>query len=269
MAAARCAARPVRTRRPRRDRCRQRRTWTNIGPYRSNWIQNGLQVARVRYRPHPHLPRPSHQPDVLYVLTSSGGLWKTTNFSHPRPAWTATTDTILSTSGGNAALGKNPDTIYLGTGDPFDPGVGGYADKSTDGGRHWSAAHQARRVDVIPDVKVDTIGPADVDPDGHERGAVPLDRWRRDLPAPVLSGLIWSLHAHERRLAGRAHRRRRTARSCFSTDKGATWAPIPNAGGVYSGAGRTTLAAAVRRATRSSMRSPRIPAAPRRRICSD
>ena len=61
------------------------------------------------------------------MLTSSGGLWKTTNFSAPRPAWRPMTDSILSTSGGSAALGGNPDTIYLGTGDPFDPGVGGYA----------------------------------------------------------------------------------------------------------------------------------------------
>src|SRR6266540_1378747 len=89
-------------------------TWTNIGPYRSNWIQNGLMVqesdtGRVRT----FLVHPSN-PDVLYVLTSSGGLWKTTNFGDPRPAWRATTDSILSTSGGSAALGKNPDTIYLG-----------------------------------------------------------------------------------------------------------------------------------------------------------
>ena len=101
-------------------------SWTNIGPYRSNWIQNGLQVqesdtGRIRtFLVHPT------NPDVLYVLTSSGGLWKTTNFSAPRPGWRVMTDTILSTSGGSAALGRTPETIYLGTGDPFDPGVGGY-----------------------------------------------------------------------------------------------------------------------------------------------
>ncbi len=99
--------------------------WTNVGPYRSNWIQNGLRVnesdtGRVRtFLVHPT------NPDIVYVLTSSGGLWKTTNFSHPRPEWRPMSDHVLSTSGGSVAFGKNPETLYLGTGDPFDPGVGG------------------------------------------------------------------------------------------------------------------------------------------------
>ena len=63
--------------------------WTNVGPYRSDWIQNGLRVnesdtGRVRnFLVHPT------NPDIVYVLKSSGGLWKTTNFSHPRPNWQA------------------------------------------------------------------------------------------------------------------------------------------------------------------------------------
>jgi hypothetical protein len=70
--------------------------WTNIGPQRSNWIQNGLQVAESDTgRVRTFLVHPTNS-DVLYVLTSSGGLWKTTNFSDPRPAWRATTDFILS-----------------------------------------------------------------------------------------------------------------------------------------------------------------------------
>lgn len=100
--------------------------------------------------------------DVVYVLTSSGGLWKTTNFTAPRPGWRAMTDSILSTSGGGAALGKNPETIYLGTGDPFDPGVGGYAYTSTDGGDTWSNGVKLGASTVVPDVKVDTTGATDV-----------------------------------------------------------------------------------------------------------
>ena len=59
---------------------------TNVGPFRSNWIQNGVRVnesdtGRVRkFLVHPN------NPDIVYVLKSSGGLWKTTNFSHPRPS---------------------------------------------------------------------------------------------------------------------------------------------------------------------------------------
>ena len=219
-------------------------SWTNIGPYRSNWIQNGLTVqesdtGRIRtFLVHPT------DPDVLYVLTSSGGLWKTTNFSHPRPAWTATTDTILSTSGGNAALGANPNTIYLGTGDPFDPGVGGYARRSTDGGQTWSAATKLGPSTIVPEVKADTSGPVDVVMMGTNAGLFrSTDGGETYGAAPVLSGLIWSL---ARTSAGWLATRTVGPNGSImvSTDKGATWAAIPNAGGTYSGAGRTTLAVA-------------------------
>ena len=216
--------------------------WTNIGPYRSNWIQNGLRVnesdtGRVRT----FLTYPGNE-DILYVLTSSGGLWKTTNFSHPRPAWRPTTDTVLSTSGGGAALGKNPETIYLGTGDPFDPGVGGYAYKSTNGGDTWSSGVKLGASTVIPDVKVDTTGPADVVLMGTNAGLFRSTDGGATY-APVLTGLIWSL---QRTSAGWLAARTVGANGSilFSTNQGATWVPVPNAGAVYSGAGRTTLAVA-------------------------
>ena len=195
------------------------------------------------------------------------GLWKTTNFSHPRPAWTATTDTILSTSGGNAALGANPDTIYLGTGDPFDPGVGGYARRSTDGGQTWSAATKLGASTVVPEVKADTSGPADVVMMGTNAGLFrSADGGQTYGAAPVLSGLIWSL---ARTSAGWLATRTVGPNGSImvSTDKGATWALIPNTGGTYSGAGRTTLAVA-RPGDRSSTHSPPIPATPRNAICS-
>lgn len=215
--------------------------WTNIGPYRSNWLQNGLRVnesdtGRVRT----FLPHPTSE-DTLYVLTSSGGLWKTTNFTDPRPAWRPLTDTILSTSGGGAALGKNPETIYVGTGDPFDPGVGGYAYRSVDGGATWSAGVKLGPSTVIPDVKVDTTGPTDVILMGTNAGLYRSTDGGATY-APVLNGLIWSLR---RTSAGwLAARTSGGAGSIwFSINQGASWAPIPNAGAVYSGAGRTTLAA--------------------------
>ena len=60
--------------------------------------------------------------------------------------------------------------------------------------------------------------------------------------APVLPGLVWSLaRTSAGWLAARTVGNDRH-RSLYSKDQGATWIPIPNAGGVYSGAGRTTLA---------------------------
>jgi photosystem II stability/assembly factor-like uncharacterized protein len=216
--------------------------WTNIGPYRSNWIQNGGRVnesdtGRVRsFLIHPG------SDDIVYVLTSSGGLWKTTNFTDPRPAWRPMTDAILSTSGGGAAFGKNSETIYLGTGDPFDPGVGGYAYKSIDGGETWSAGVKLGLATVVPDVKVDTTGASEVVLMGTNAGLFRSTDGGTSF-TPVLGGLIWSL---QRTSAGWLAARTVGAVGsiAFSANQGATWALIPNAGAVYSGAGRTTLAAA-------------------------
>jgi hypothetical protein len=217
-------------------------TWTNIGPFRSNWIQNGLQVAESDTgRVRTFLIHPTN-PDVVYVLTSSGGLWKTTNFGAPRPAWRAMTDTILSTSGGSAALGRNPETIYLGTGDPFDPGVGGYARRSIDGGETWSNAIKLGASTVVPEVKVDATGDSpDIVLAGTNAGLFrSTDGGVTYGATPVLSGLIWSL---TRTSAGWLAARTVGATGSIlrSTDRGATWVPIPTA---IADIGRVTLATA-------------------------
>ena len=214
--------------------------WTNIGPHRSKWIQNGVRVnqsdtGRIRT----FLIHPTSE-DIVYVLTSSGGLWKTTNFTHPRPGWRAMSDSVLSTSGGGTALGKNPETIYLGTGDPFDPGVGGSAYTSHDGGETWSTGVKLGPSTVVPDVKVDTTGASDVILMGTNAGLFRSINGGASYTA-VLGGLVWNL---QRTSAGWLAARTISGVGSImvSVNQGATWAPIPNAGAGYSGAGRTTLA---------------------------
>jgi hypothetical protein len=217
-------------------------TWTNIGPYRSNWIQNGLRVtASDTGRVRSFLIHPTSE-DIVYVLTSSGGLWKTTNFTHPRPAWRPMSDEVLSTSGGGAALGKNPETIYLATGDPFDPGVGGYAYKSINGGETWTNALKLGASTVVLDVKVDTTGATDVILIGTNAGLFRSANGGVSY-TPVLGGVVWSL---QRTSAGwlAALTSGPNGLIGFSTNQGATWSLIPNSNGAYSGTGRTTLAAA-------------------------
>jgi hypothetical protein len=142
--------------------------WFNLGPIKSNHIQNGvLRTVTDSGRARTILPHPTN-PNVLYFLTSSGGLWMTSNFQANKPNWVALTDNVITTSGGAAAFGRTPNTIYLGLGDPFDgnAAAGAYVLKSTDGGQTWGPAVRLTAfgsfAGSIRDLKVDTSGPQDV-----------------------------------------------------------------------------------------------------------
>ena len=132
--------------------------WTSLGPTNITRFQNGVNRAKDnsgRMRAILPDPRPA-KADTVYLLTSGGGLWKTNNFSASQPKWVPKTDNIYATSGGGAAFGRTPDVIYLGSGDPFDLGVGGVMYKSTDGGDSWSAPFVLSGALRVLDVKVDT-----------------------------------------------------------------------------------------------------------------
>eukprot|EP01041_Mallomonas_annulata_P010561 gene10561-22039_t len=107
-------------------------SWSPIGPtYTSYPNLDSGRVSNI-------LPHPTAR-GTVYVLSSGGGLWKTTNFFDEQPMWRPLTDYLPTTSGGSAALGSNPDTIYLGLGDAHDNiGIGGIFTKSIDGGESWS-----------------------------------------------------------------------------------------------------------------------------------
>ena len=137
-------------------------TWTNIGPARSNWIENFYRVNKSDTgRIRTILVHPSNA-DVVYVLTAGGGLWKTTNFLSPRPTWSPKSDFILGTAGGSVALGGDPNHVYLGSGDTFDGGVGGFVTKSTDGGENWGTSVKVGISTTIQDIKVDTSTGSDI-----------------------------------------------------------------------------------------------------------
>jgi photosystem II stability/assembly factor-like uncharacterized protein len=128
--------------------------WTPVGPVRSNWIQNGVRLTKSDTgRMRTILVHPSN-PDIVYLLTSGGGLWKTSNFLAPRPQWDAKSDSI-GTAGGAVAFGANPNTLFLGMGDPFDGGVGGFVVKSTNGGDTWGSPQALGSATIVTDVKAD------------------------------------------------------------------------------------------------------------------
>jgi photosystem II stability/assembly factor-like uncharacterized protein len=92
--------------------------------------------------------------DIVYLLTSGGGLWKTSNFLSPRPAWAPKSDGV-SAAGGAVAFGAGANTLILGTGDPFDEGLGGFVVKSTDGGDTWGSPDALGLATWVTDIKVD------------------------------------------------------------------------------------------------------------------
>jgi subtilisin-like proprotein convertase family protein len=138
-------------------------TWVNIGPTTAAFTQNGIQLTKVDSgRLRTILPDPADTTgNTVYVLASGGGLWKTTNFLVTPPAaptWTPLTDFIGSNLSGSAAFGGVTSTLYVGAGDPFDLGIGGFMVKSVNGGTTWSASTQLGTASKIYDIKVDTSG---------------------------------------------------------------------------------------------------------------
>jgi len=113
--------------------------FVNVGPTRADFAVNGdtfheIDSGRVRQIvAHPV------DPDVLYLATSGGGVWKTYNATSPTIRWDPLTDALGTTSVGALAMDpSNPDILFLGFGDPFDVQQPGLV-RSTDAGGTWSA----------------------------------------------------------------------------------------------------------------------------------
>ena len=232
--------------------------WVNIGPTQSEYIQNGSFTGHESDsgRARTILPHPTN-PDIVYFLTSGGGLWRTNNWSASETKWTALTDDLPTTGGGSVAFGRNPNTLYLGLGDPYDQIlVGGSMTKSTNGGNTWSPVFELGNAVSVRDVKVDTSTNRDIVLVATDNGLFrSADEGATYAAVPAFAGrAVWSI---VRTSAGWLV----SSQACpatsvgvlcgqpttlmVSTDRGATWAPITNAGNVFSANGRTTLGVAV------------------------
>ncbi|MCI4566710.1 hypothetical protein [Lysobacter sp. CFH 32150] len=128
-------------------------TWTNIGPTKANYLQNGgttinnaSDTGRVR-----NIVTDPANPDTIYVAFSGGGVWKSTDGG---AFWNAKTETLGSLSVGSLEMDpSNAGVLYLGLGDPFD-GTGIGLVKSTDGANTWSDPVVLGDASVIPDIAV-------------------------------------------------------------------------------------------------------------------
>ena len=81
--------------------------WVNIGPTGADFDQNGSFTGHVRDsgRARTILPHPTN-PDIVYFLTSGGGLWRTNNWTSADTTWKPLTDDLPTTGGGSVAFGR-------------------------------------------------------------------------------------------------------------------------------------------------------------------
>ncbi|MEO8431232.1 MAG: hypothetical protein ABI592_06945 [Acidobacteriota bacterium] len=231
--------------------------WINIGPTGSDYEQNGSFTGHVRDsgRARVILPHPK-DPNTVYFLTSGGGLWRTDNWSSANTTWTPLTDDVPTTGGGSVAFGANPNTIYLGLGDPYDQIlVGGAVVKSKNGGNTWGSLIELGNAVSVRDLKVDTSTNKEVVLVATDNGLFrSADEGSSYSSVGTFAGMsVWSiartsagwLASAQPCPAANVGLQCGGATTLFrSTDRGATWAPISNAGGVFSANGRTTLAVA-------------------------
>lgn len=123
-------------------------TWISQGPILDSLdgnikgIANNAAIGAIETV----APDPGN-PDILYVGTVNGGIWKTTNATSGAPSWTPLTDSMPSLSIGALEFDPNDatdQTLWAGTGNyssyfslaaPFG-GVGLY--ETTNGGQNWT-----------------------------------------------------------------------------------------------------------------------------------
>lgn len=217
--------------------------WQSIGPTRATKTQNDIKLSvSDSGRLRSILPHPT-DPNTVYLLSSSGGMWKTTNFEAPYPNWLPITDKVITTSGGAAAMGRDPQTLYYGTGDPFDgiPLVGGAMLKTTDGGNTWSPFTFLGNSGMVLDVKVDTRGATDVVLVATDSGIYRSADGGNSYAKVLNGGRVWSLaRSSIGWLATVATSGYYDPATLYVSADGSSWAPIaaPN---VTAGAGRITL----------------------------
>lgn len=113
-------------------------SWTNLGPSDATFEWNGSSYNKVDSGRINAIAVDPTDPQVVYLGSSGGGVWKTYNFGVSDPTWIPLTDNV-----GNLAVGaleldpQNPQTLYAGLGDAFDAPAGQVI-RTDDGGATWT-----------------------------------------------------------------------------------------------------------------------------------
>lgn len=233
--------------------------WRSIGPRTAKFEWNGVYEAGIDSgRIRTILTDPADS-DHVYVLTSGGGLWVTSNFSDADPHWHVLTDALLSTSGGSVAFGRDSKTLYLGIGDPFDvsPTIAGVIVKSTDGGRSWAPIVNLPNATQVREIRVDTSQQPDVVLVGTDVGlyvstdggtsytlsSVAQASGKYSVWSMARSSAGWLLNAVDPLFDYNNGVQGGTGDLYISADRGATWNAIASGStDPFSSVGRATLA---------------------------
>jgi photosystem II stability/assembly factor-like uncharacterized protein len=127
--------------------------WQFLGPkpiegeYWSNFNNCGGRVVGIA--PHPV------DPDIVYIATASGGIWKTIDGGDH---WDPLTDSLPSLNHGAIALEpQDPTHVYIATGEYETGSVGDGIFKSVDSGQNWTRI--ATAANVGPRVSAMAISP--------------------------------------------------------------------------------------------------------------
>ncbi len=114
-------------------------TWTQLGPNaiaQSPEFSGPVMSGRVESA----APDPTN-PNIMYLTSDGGGVWKTTNWLSNSPTWTPLTDTQSSTVTGSGDLAYTPLAVFPGNSSivfAAAAGPGGGILKSTNGGVSWT-----------------------------------------------------------------------------------------------------------------------------------
>ena len=232
--------------------------WVNLGPNSGTQLSPLSQGVTDSGRAQKIVPHPS-DPNVLYLATSGGGVWKTFNAQAAftttggGPRWASITDQLGSQSIGAFALDPNsPDTLYVGLGDPFDVSSPGFF-HSADGGQTWAGplalhgsyggsdqiATSTRDIAVDPSRSGVVLVATDVGLFRSQEGGI-SENWQLVRLNGSVAQECWSV-AWVGPLTWLAScREGRQGKVYRSSDNGASWAP---ATGIDADVGRMTLAA--------------------------